>query len=76
MTILGPSGLVPTGRPPGRAVRTDDPGAPNSTASWANVFLLNARAGTVYAGTSEIQRNIIGETMLGLPREPRPPVVS
>jgi alkylation response protein AidB-like acyl-CoA dehydrogenase len=72
MTIMGPAGLVPTGRPPGRAVRTDDPGAPNSTASWGNVFLLNARAGTVYAGTSQIQRNILGETMLGLPRELRP----
>jgi alkylation response protein AidB-like acyl-CoA dehydrogenase len=76
MAILGPAALVPSGRTPGRAVRTDDPGAPNSTASWVNVFLLNARAGTVYAGTSEIQRNILGETMLGLPREPRPSVVS
>jgi len=62
---------VPTGRRPGRNVRTDDPGAPNSTASWADVFLLNARAGTVYAGSSEIQRNILGETVLGLPKEPR-----
>jgi alkylation response protein AidB-like acyl-CoA dehydrogenase len=71
MAIMGPHGLVPTGRPPTRAVRTDDPGAPNSTASWSNVFLLNARAGTVYAGTSQIQRNILGESVLGLPREPR-----
>jgi hypothetical protein len=72
MLILGPHGLVPTGRRPSRNVRTDSPGAPNSTASWANVFLLNARAGTVYAGSSEIQRNILAETVLGLPKEPRP----
>jgi len=71
MQIMGPHGLVPTGRRPSRNVRTDDAGAPNSTASWTNVFLLNARAGTVYAGSSEIQRNILGETVLGLPKEPR-----
>jgi hypothetical protein len=70
MAIMGPHGIVPTGRRPSRNVRTDDPGAPNSTASWANVFLLNARAGTVYAGSSEVQRNILGETVLGLPKEP------
>jgi alkylation response protein AidB-like acyl-CoA dehydrogenase len=70
MDIMGLHGLVPTGRPPASAFQTDDPGAPNDTASWAGVF-LNARAGTIYAGTSQIQRNIIGEMVLGLPKEPR-----
>ena len=69
--ILGPDALVPGGRPPSSSFQTDDPGAPNSSASWVGTF-LNARAGTIYAGTSQVQRNIIGEMVLGLPKEPRP----
>jgi alkylation response protein AidB-like acyl-CoA dehydrogenase len=70
MDIMGLDGLSPTGRPPSSAFQTDDGGAPNSTGSWAGVF-LNARAGSIYAGSSQIQRNIIGEMVLGLPKEPK-----
>jgi alkylation response protein AidB-like acyl-CoA dehydrogenase len=70
LDIQGLAGLVPEGRGPLRAVRTDDPGAPNSSGSWLGAF-LNARAGTIYAGTSEVQRNILAETVLGLPKERR-----
>jgi alkylation response protein AidB-like acyl-CoA dehydrogenase len=71
MDIMGPHGLVPTGRKPSSSFQTDDPGAPNSTASWSDTF-LNARAETIYAGSSQVQRNITGEMVLGLPKEPRP----
>jgi alkylation response protein AidB-like acyl-CoA dehydrogenase len=71
LDVLGPDALVVDGRLPLRAYRTDDPGAPNTTGSWIGAA-YNAVAGTIYAGTSEVQRNILGETVLGLPREPRP----
>lgn len=71
LDIIGLEALVPTGRAPSSSFSTDDAGAPNSTASWVGTF-LNARAGTIYAGSSQIQRNIIGEMVLGLPKEPRP----
>ena len=69
--ILGMEALAPSGRPPSSSFQTDDVGAPNSSASWVGTF-YNARAGTIYAGTSQVQRNIIGEMVLGLPKEPKP----
>jgi len=34
---------------------------------------LFSRSDTIYGGSNEIQRNLIAERALGLPREPRPP---
>lgn len=45
------------------------PHAPQAAAAgqWLEGFLF-AQAGPIYAGSNEIQKNIIGERMLGLPR--------
>lgn len=54
--ILGPAGLVPEG----------DPYAVDG-GYWAYEMLWS-RAATIYAGTSEVQRNILAQRVLGLPR--------
>ena len=36
--------------------------------NWLDGFLFS-QSGLIYAGTNEIQRNIIAERMLGMPRE-------
>ena len=70
--ILGAEAMIPTGRWPMTSFQADQPGAPNDSASWVGTFMV-ARAGTIYAGTSQVQRNIIGEMVLGLPKEPGAP---
>jgi alkylation response protein AidB-like acyl-CoA dehydrogenase len=45
--------------------------APYALTRMQSRFLFS-RSDTIYGGTNEIQRNIIAEQGLGLPREPRP----
>ncbi|XRQ16172.1 acyl-CoA dehydrogenase family protein [Actinomadura welshii] len=56
MDVLGAAGLAAEG-------------APYDLNDWQRLFLFS-RADTIYAGSNEIQRNIIAERVLGLPREP------
>jgi alkylation response protein AidB-like acyl-CoA dehydrogenase len=44
------------------------PAAPPEAAGWLDGFLFSL-AGPIYAGTNEIQRNVIAERVLGLPRD-------
>ncbi len=69
--ILGLETLGPEGPGNGEALIIPEAGTPNSAACWMDE-LLYARAATIYAGSSQIQRNVIGERLLGLPKEPSP----
>lgn len=68
MEILGPYGGVIEGAPPEFLGPDRIDGGGQS--SWGVSFLAS-RGPTIYAGTSEIQKNIIGERVLGLPKEVR-----
>jgi alkylation response protein AidB-like acyl-CoA dehydrogenase len=66
--ILGPYGQLTDGAPSEYQLQIDT--AVGEHGTWAYAFLWS-RAGTIYAGSSEIQKNVIGERILGLPKETR-----
>ncbi len=69
MDILGLDAVVPSGQG-SDSLQIADFGTENSSRAWVDE-MLHARSATIYAGSSQIQRNIIGEQVLGLPKEPR-----
>ena len=60
MDVIGADGLL-----------VDQAGAGTYELDDVHRTFMASRAETIYAGSSEIQHNIIGERVLGLPREPR-----
>ena len=59
MDVLGPHADLAASREPGYELT-----------ALQRLFLFT-RSDTIYAGSNQIQRNIIGERVLGLPPEPR-----
>ncbi|HET9690786.1 MAG TPA: acyl-CoA dehydrogenase family protein [Acidimicrobiales bacterium] len=66
--ILGARGTLHAYGDSGRDGLADAPGG--SGAAAATAFGLMAQALPIYGGTDQIQRNIVGERALGLPKEP------
>jgi alkylation response protein AidB-like acyl-CoA dehydrogenase len=66
--LVGPDAmLAPSGR--GDAFRTDAPMTDLQHPGWYAGFLFS-QALTIGGGTGSVQRNIVGERVLGLPHEP------
>jgi alkylation response protein AidB-like acyl-CoA dehydrogenase len=59
MQVRGPAGLL-----------ARDSGTPYDLDEWQRLFLFS-RADTIYGGSDEVQKNILAERVLGLPKEAR-----
>jgi alkylation response protein AidB-like acyl-CoA dehydrogenase len=68
MHILGPRGLLHPSDAASREILAGEPGGAPAIAVTAQA--LGAQALPIFGGTDQIQMNIIGERVLGLPKEP------
>ena len=71
-SLAGPDGALGPGREQGWRPGSGDG---DQARHWSKQVLLS-RALTIGGGTTDIQLNIIAERILGLPRDPEPPVGS
>jgi len=67
MLVAGPQGMVV-----GPEGHEGHGGGPSYPLDAVHRTFLYSRAHTIYGGSNQVQRNVIGERVLGLPREPRP----
>jgi alkylation response protein AidB-like acyl-CoA dehydrogenase len=67
MDVLGPEALLAE-----QGVPLEESHAEGYDLTALQRLFLFTRSDTIYAGSNEIQRNIIGERALGLPPEPKP----